>query len=156
MHRPSLASSFLVVLAVSLSSCGETPIAPEAAPEEPVSAQEPVSAPEPESGSGSGGEQGESGTQYALSETARETRSGVSLVMGYDAAAESFAGTVTNTTAAPVANVRVEVHLSNGVELGPSPTITLNPAQVGPVTLDADGQSFTTWSVHVELGTGEH
>ena len=84
---------------------------------------------EPESGSeaasgtesGTGSEPGESGTQYGLSETARQSRSGVNLVIGYDAEAQSFTGTVTNTTTALVSLVRVEVHLSNGIELGPTP-----------------------------------
>ena len=99
---------------------------------------------------------GESGTQYELSQTARQSRSGVNLVIGYDAAAQSFTGTVTNTTTAVVSLVRVEVHLSNGIELGPTPSLNLTPAQTSPVALSADGQQFTTWSVHVEIGEDEH
>ena len=101
----------------------------------------------------SGTEQGESGMQYGLTETARETRNGVDLVMRYDGGQERFTGTVTNTTNATVSNVRVEVHLSNGVELGPTPGNSLAPGQMRTVELDASGQSFTTWSVHVELGS---
>lgn len=37
---------------------------------------------------------GESGTQYGLTDTAVETRSGVWLIMSYDAAAETFRGEV--------------------------------------------------------------
>ena len=100
------------------------------------------------------GEPGESGTQYGLTDTARESRSGVDLVMTYDQPNERFNGTVTNTTSATVAAVRVEVHLSNGVELGPTPRVDLAAGQVESVTLDASGQTFTRWSVHVELGSG--
>ena len=60
------------------------------------------------------GEQGESGTQFALTDTAREIRSGVELVMTYDGSRKVFTGTVTNTTNATVTRVRVEIHLSNG------------------------------------------
>ena len=57
---------------------------------------------------------------------------------------------------AVVSLVRVEVHLSNGIELGPTPSLNLTPAQTSPVALSADGQQFTTWSVHVEIGEDEH
>jgi hypothetical protein len=100
------------------------------------------------------GEPGESGTQYRLTDTARESRSGVDLVMTYDQPNERFNGTVTNTTSATVAAVRVEIHLSNGVELGPTPRVDLTAGQVESVTLDASGQTFTRWSVHVEIGSG--
>ena len=101
-----------------------------------------------------GTEPGESGTQYRLTDTARESRSGVDLVMQYNAGQQRFTGTVTNTTSATVSNVRVEIHLSNGVELGPTPRVSLAAGQAHSVELDARGQSFTRWSVHVELGSG--
>ena len=100
------------------------------------------------------GEPGESGTQYGLTDTARESRSGVDLVMTYDQPNQRFNGTVTNTTSATVAAVRVEIHLSNGVELGPTPRVDMTAGQVESVTLDARGQTFTRWSVHVEIGSG--
>ncbi len=109
-----------------------------------------------EEGRESGGESEESGTRYELSETAREARSGIDLVIGYDAVTGRFRGELTNTTAASVANVRVEIHLSNGVEIGPTPRVTIEPNQKMPVELAATGQRFTTWSVHIEIGTGEH
>ncbi|MDE3263078.1 MAG: hypothetical protein OYL41_13960 [Acidobacteriota bacterium] len=137
----------VVLLSVGLMACGESPTAPEA--HGPESGNESGS-----EGSSGSGEPGESGTQYGLADTARETRSGVDLVMQYDAAAQAFTGTVTNTTTAAIANVRVEIHLSNGVELGPTARVTLNAGQTNPVQLAAAGQSFTRWSVHVELGSG--
>ena len=100
-----------------------------------------------------GGEPGESGTQYSLTDTAIETRGGVRLIMSYDAAAETFRGDMVNTTSATVTQVRVEIHLSNCVELGPT-RVDLAAGESMPVELDASGQTFTSWSVHVELGSG--
>ena len=97
-------------------------------------------------------EVGESGTQYGISDTARESRSGIDLVMSYDQARQRFNGTVTNTTGATVADVRVEIHLDNGVELGPTPRVDLAAGEMRSVSLDARGQRFSRWSVHVEIG----
>ena len=143
----------VVLLSVGLVACSESPTVPEAHGPESGSESGTESGSEGSSGSG---EPGESGTQYGLADTARETRSGIDLVMSYDAAAQAFTGAVTNTTAAAVANVRVEIHLSNGVELGPTDRVTLSAGQTNPVELAASGQSFTRWSVHVELGSGSN
>ena len=78
----------------------------------------------------------------------------VRLTRSYDAAAETFRGEVVNTTSATVTQVRVEIHLSNGVELGPTPREDLAAGESRPVELDASGQTFTSWSVHVDLGSG--
>ena len=102
---------------------------------------------------GQGGESGESGTQYAISETATEVRAGVRLIISYNSTQQVFSGTVENTTNATVTQVRVEVHLSNGVELGPTPRVDLAPGETKPVELDARGQTFTNYSVHVEIGS---
>ncbi len=106
------------------------------------------------SGCSGGGstEPGESGTQYGLSETAREVRGGVELIARYDREGQRFTGTVHNTNAATVRQVRVEVHLSNGVELGPTPRVDLAPGETKSIVLDAMGQDFTCYSIHVELG----
>ena len=106
-------------------------------------------------GEGQGGEPGESGTQYGLLDTARESRSGVALVLRYDSGRRAFTGTVTNTTNETVRRVRVEVHLSNGVELGPTPNVNLGPRQSHAVELDAGSQTFSRFTVHVEIGSGE-
>jgi hypothetical protein len=99
-------------------------------------------------------EPGESGTQWSVNQTATETRSGVTLVISYNSARDRFDGTVTNTTNSTVNDVRVEIHLSNGTELGPTPRIALAGQEVRRVTLDnTSGQSFTWYSVHVEVGS---
>ncbi len=107
-----------------------------------------------EHGESGSGEPGESGTQYSLTETAKDVRNGVELVIKYDSSSKEFVGTVTNTTNATVSMVRVEIHLSNCVELGPTPNVDLAPGEAKTVTLDARSQSnFDYYSVHVEIGS---
>ena len=102
---------------------------------------------------GEGGESGESGTRYMLSETATEVRSGVELIVDYDSTREGFSGTVRNTTSATVTQVRVEIHLSNRIELGLTPPRDLAAGATQSVELDARGQTFSWFTVHVELGS---
>ncbi|MCY3927865.1 MAG: FxLYD domain-containing protein [Acidobacteria bacterium] len=101
----------------------------------------------------SGGELGESGNRYNPGDTAYESRQGVDLVMSHYRPGDRFEGTITNTTGRPISNVRVEIHLSNGTELGPTPNVTLAAGEMLDVELDAAGQSFAWWSVHVEIGS---
>ncbi len=103
-----------------------------------------------DSESGEGDE--ESGTQFGLSETFDEVRAGARLVLSYDSTAESFVGTVSNTTESALSRVRVEVHLSNGTELGPTTPTDLDPGQAIDVVLPATGRSFNSWSAHPEVG----
>ena len=106
-----------------------------------------------ESGEHNGGEEGEeSGDQYALGDTYDSVRAGARLILSYDAAAHAFRGTVENTTVATLTRVRVEVHLSNGIELGPTTPVDMAPGQVVEVTLPASSEPFSTWSAHPEVG----
>ena len=63
---------------------------------------------------------------------------------------------VKNGTDATVRQVRVEVNLSDGVELGPTANVDLRPGQSAPVELRAGSQEFNEFSTHVEIGAGEH
>ncbi len=103
-------------------------------------------------GSESGEGDEESGTRIALSEIVYEVRAGARLVLSYDSDADAFVGTVENTTGATLSRVRVEVHLSNGTELGPTTPIDLAPGQIVDVTLPATSEPFTSWSAHPEVG----
>ena len=94
----------------------------------------------------------ESGTQYALGDTFDEVRAGARLMLTYDPAANAFTGTVENTTDATLTRVRVEVHLSNGIELGPTTPVDLAPGQVHDIDLPASSQPFKSWSAHPEVG----
>ena len=100
--------------------------------------------------SGAGGE--ESATQFTLTDTFDDVRAGARLILSYDVTTNAFTGTVENTTAAPLKQVRVEVHLSNGTELGPTTPVDLAPGQTSPVNLPATSQPFATWGAHPEVG----
>ena len=102
-----------------------------------------------ESDSGEGGE--ESGAQFALNETFDSIRAGARLVLSYDSTANAFTGTVENTTEDTLRRVRVEVHLSNGIELGPTTPADLAPGETVDITLPASSQPFTSWSAHPEV-----
>ncbi len=94
----------------------------------------------------------ESAVQLALTDTYDSIRAGAHLILAYDAATNSFKGTVKNTTGAILPQVRVEVHLSNGVELGPTTPQDLNPGEQVPVELIAEGPPFDKWTAHPEVG----
>ena len=107
----------------------------------------------PESGSGSG-EEG-SANMLAPDETFDAVRGGARLILNFDAAGNAFTGTVENTTGNALSNVRIEVHLSNGTELGPTTPVDLAPGQVINVNLPSTAASFTGWVAHAEVGGGE-
>ena len=107
-----------------------------------------------ESSEGDEGE--ESGTQYTKADSYDETRAGARLLLTYDPDQDTFVGTVENTTEDLLDQVRIEVHLSNGVELGPTTPGDLPAGQTGAIFLPADGEQFQTWSAHPEVGRDEH
>ena len=98
----------------------------------------------------------ESGQQFAKDETYDQVRNGARLKLVYDAKTNAFVGTVENTTNQTLSKVRVEVHLSNGIELGPTTPTDLAPDQTINVELSAAGQDFNKWSAHPEVGSSEH
>ena len=99
-----------------------------------------------------GAEEGEeSGIQIELSETFDEVRAGARLILSYDSTDNLFKGTVENTTDSTLHRVRVEVHLSNGIELGPTTPVDIWPGRMIDVILTATGDPFTSWSAHAEV-----
>ncbi len=110
-------------------------------------------------GKGAGGEggseEGSSANQLAPDETLDMVRSGARLIMSYDAASNSFTGTVENTTNNVLTQVRIEVHLSDGTELGPTTPIDLAPGEKATVNLPSTQPSFAGWVAHAEVGGGE-
>ena len=108
-------------------------------------------------GDGHHGEEGEeSGTELALNESYDEVRNGARLILAYDAQSNSFNGTVENTTEETLKRVRVEVHLSNGKELGPTTPADLDPGERRDVKLTATNKDFDGWTAHPEVGISEH
>ena len=101
------------------------------------------------------GEEGSGAGMLAPNETFDTTRGGARLIMNYDGAANVFTGTVENTTNSPLSNVRIEIHLSNGVELGPTTPVDMVPGEVIAVNLSSTPESFTGWTPHAEVGIGE-
>lgn len=97
----------------------------------------------------------ESAEQLAKDQTYDHERAGSRLVLAYDEQARSFVGAVENVSAEPLSRVRVEVHLSNGVELGPTTPVELAPGESQPVSLEASEAPFETWSAHAEVGGAE-
>jgi len=59
---------------------------------------------------------------------------------------------VENLIEKTLTRVRIEVHLSNGTELGPTEPIDLEPGKKVEVKLSAEGQSFEWWKAHAEVG----
>ena len=102
------------------------------------------------------GEGEEDGTQFGLDEVYDVVKKGTHLVLAYDAEAKAFKGTVENVSDELLTRVRVEVHLSNGTELGPTTHAELKPGEKRDVELAVDSDDFTSWSTHAEVGDNEH
>lgn len=98
----------------------------------------------------------EHGGKLGLNDTYDETEHGVHLVLNYDKASSSFVGTIENTTEKSIEDVRVEVHLSNGTEVGPTSRVTLAGKAKQDVSLKVSDTAFTNWSTHAEVGNDEH
>jgi len=142
-----------VVLAAVVSGCSSDA----GTGESQDSGSPTVSWGEHERGGGEGGGEyrdEESGAALALNEIYDVVRNGARLLT-YDAQSNSFNGTVENTTGNTLKQVRVEVHLSNGIELGPTTPVDLAPGEKVDVTLPAASQAFDGWTPHAEVGGGE-
>ena len=101
---------------------------------------------------GEEGEEGEeSGVYIAREEIWDVTRRGARLVLSFDAAANAFVGAVENTTERTLCAVRVEVHLGEGPELGPTERTDVPSGEKTAVRLSAEGQDFETWTAHPEV-----
>ena len=101
-----------------------------------------------------GSEEGDDANALAPDETYDAVRSGARLILNYDAPSNSFKGTVENTTNGVLDRVRIEVHLSNGAELGPTTPTDMAPGEVVAINLPATPASFTGWTAHAEAGAG--
>jgi hypothetical protein len=94
----------------------------------------------------------ESGTELALDQSYDAVRNGARLVLSYDTHSNSFNGFVQNTTDTALKQVRIEVQLSNGLELGPTTPTDLNPGASIDVSLTAANKDFDRWTAHPEIG----
>jgi hypothetical protein len=104
---------------------------------------------------GGEGEGEEAGPRISMDGTHDEVRKGSRLILSFDKESSSFIGTVENLTEETLTRVRIEVHLSNGTELGPTESIDLAPGKKADVKLSAEGQTFEWWKAHAEVGASE-
>ena len=104
---------------------------------------------EGEHGDGEEGE--ESGEYIGREDTWDATRRGARLALSFDPASNAFVGTVENTTGQTLCAVRVEVHLSTGIELGPTERTDLPSGETTVVELSTEGEAFDTWTAHPEI-----
>jgi hypothetical protein len=102
--------------------------------------------------SSSGSSDEESGVELARDETYDQVRNGARLVLSFNPDNNSFNGFVENTTGETLERVRVEVHLSNGVELGPTTPVDLAPGEIQDIKLSAKNFEFDSWTAHPEVG----
>ena len=152
-HIQRILATFAVMLAVIISGCSSD----SGTSEKPDSDKSMESRGEHDRDGSEHGEEGEeSGTELALNETYDEVRNGARLILAYDAQSNSFNGTVENTTDETLKRVRVEVHLSNGKELGPTTPADLDPGEKRDIKLTATSKDFDGWTAHPEVGSGEH
>lgn len=98
----------------------------------------------------------EDGSQLSKNQTYNVLKKGVRLILKYNKHAQAFIGTIENKTPKIVRRARVEVHLSNGIELGPTNPKDLKPNQIISIKLSAKNQNFITWNTHAEVGSNEH
>ena len=156
MHSlPRLALAAAVGLALLLSSCSDGHDS-ESGEHGSSESDDSVGGEHGSSESDEGAEGEESGTLLAKGDTYDHTRSGARLILSYDADADAFVGTVENTTDDMLSQTRVEVHLSSGIELGPTTPEDLPAGGISEITLSADGEEFETWKAHPEVGRDEH
>ena len=111
--------------------------------------------PGPVAHTGGEGTEGSGADSLALDETFDAVRSGARLILKYDAPSNSFKGTVENTTNGVLDRVRIEVHLSNGMELGSTTPTDMASGEVATINLPATQASFTGWTAHAEVGAGD-
>ena len=149
----------LSTLAV-LWGCSDSPLSTEVNSDCPPSGKAFQEDSGEHNGEGEGGEVSEDGgeesaTQYAKADTFDEVRAGARLVISYIEAAGEFRGTVENTTDATLTNVRVEIHLSTGLELGPTTPVDLAAGEIVEVVLAVpeSDRDFTSYGAHPEVGT---
>ena len=94
----------------------------------------------------------ESSAELELEETHDQLHNGVHLVLAYNEEAHAFVGVISNTTEGMLEQVRVEVHLSSGKELGPTAPFDLDTGESHEIYLSAASEEFFTWTAQAEVG----
>ena len=102
------------------------------------------------------GEGEEGGADYKINEIYNVTKKGIQLLLKYNKTTNEFKGFIQNKTSKSIERARVEIHLSNGIELGPTIPMTLKSRQKKEIIIKATEKGFSSWSTHVEVGSNEH
>lgn len=136
-----------VLMASGLTACSGEPQADAGE----VSESSNVEGEHAEGGEHDDGEGEESGVYIERGDTWDVTRRGARLVLTFDPSPDAFEGTVENTTESTLCAVRVEVHLSSGTELGPTPRTDVPAGQTIGIKLSTDGEEFESWTAHPEV-----
>lgn len=144
----------IFVLALILTSCNSKPKSNEVG--EPAKLEAEKGIHERDAHGEGEGEGEEDGTQLGIDDVYDVERKGTHMVLKYDLDANAFMGTVENVSNEILERVRVEVHLSNGTELGPTTQVDLKPGESREISLDAGPDDFEGWSTHAEVGSSEH
>ncbi len=116
--------------------------------------------PEAEGQGTESGEAGEEGTStgamtLAQNETYDVTKNGARLILKYNAGEKAFKGTLENAGNQILTRARVEIHLDNGTELGPTTPVDLPVGKIINLSLPVN-ENFDTWVTHAEFGIGEN
>ena len=150
-HILKIIAGVAIILAIISTGCSNEPKSKKVKESETLEAERG----EHKADVGGKGEGEEDGTQYGLTDVYDVVKNGAHLVLSFDEESNSFIGTVENTNQEVLKRARVEVHLSNGIELGPTTPKDLKPGEKISVKLKASEKTFETWSTHAEIGSNE-
>lgn len=98
----------------------------------------------------------EDGSRLRKTEVYNVTKRGVELVLKYNKRTNAFQGYMKNITRKVIKRARVEIHLSNGIELGPTKPVNLGTNERRSLSIKASHKAFKTWNAHAEIGNSEH
>jgi hypothetical protein len=92
-------------------------------------------------------------TPLLKADVINDTINGIHFICKYDTDNKYFSGSLKNTTNELIEGVKVQIYLSNGMSLNPSPTTNLNPEAEYESTfmVDADVKEWDKWDAQIEF-----
>jgi hypothetical protein len=88
--------------------------------------------------------------EVGVNETYRGLQRGTKLVLSFDGQAQTFTGTVANTTQETIKKIAIAVRLDDGSQAGPIALGDLEPGSAFPIQLHVEGTGFDHWLAYVE------
>ena len=101
------------------------------------------------------GEGEEKGIEYSIDQSCEVIQNGCYLYLSFDKDKNEFIGYAKNLSDRTLTGVRLEIHLDNGIELGPTRRVTLAPEAVVNLSLKGSSRKFSKWTAHLEVGSSE-